>query len=121
MVDNTILNLGVGGDTIASEDRGCVKYQKALIETNDSGSIDAFGRLRISNHETIFDSSLLNGSNDPLFCENKQVSGTSTSPTTVTADKPYTDLASDTAYLHLFNDAGVLIDSGSSFLVAEDT
>ena len=93
-IDNTTLNLGVGGDLIATENRGGVKVQKTLVELSDSSSVDAFGRLRTSNHETIFDSSLLFGSRDPLFWEDKQVSGTSTAPTAVTVDKPYTDLAS---------------------------
>lgn len=36
MADNTILNLGVGGDTIATDDIGGVKYQRIkLIQGND--------------------------------------------------------------------------------------
>jgi len=64
------------------------------IEAGDSASTDAFGRWRVSNPTTIFDSKLVGLDDAPLFWEEKQVSGSSTAPTTPTAAKPYVDLAS---------------------------
>lgn len=48
------------------------------IQANDSPSIDAFGRWRVSNPETIFDSKQL-FDNSPLFWDDQEVSGTGTS------------------------------------------
>ncbi len=41
MADNTILNTGSGGDTIASDDIGGVKYQKVKIEFGADGTATA--------------------------------------------------------------------------------
>ncbi len=46
MSDNT--TLPGTGDVYASKDRGGVKFQNVLIETANSRSVDAFGRLRVS-------------------------------------------------------------------------
>lgn len=77
MSDNTTLNQGSGGDVIATDDIGGVKYQRIKVchgsdgisnDTSDlspmpvslyygdSPAIDAFGRLRTSNGVTLFDS-----------------------------------------------------------------
>ena len=50
------------------------------IKAQDSASIDAFARLRVSNPETIFDSKQIH-SNQPLFWDDQQVSGAGTSST----------------------------------------
>jgi hypothetical protein len=58
-----------------------------LVELGDSGSIDAFGRLRVSNPETIFDSKNIfndegipaSAENQPLFYDNAQTAGAGTS------------------------------------------
>lgn len=92
MTDNTALP-GTG-DVYASKDRGGVKHQKVLTETSDSPSNDAFGRMRVSEPTTIFDSKLTGIDDAPLFWEESQISGSSTAPTTPTAAKPYVDLAS---------------------------
>ena len=38
MADNTLLNLGVGGDTIASDDIGGIKHQRVKVEYGADGS-----------------------------------------------------------------------------------
>ena len=50
------------------------------IQANDSPSIDAFARWRVSNPETIFDSKQIH-SNQPLFWDDQEVSGGGTSST----------------------------------------
>lgn len=60
---------------------------RTLIQADDSYSVDAFGRWRVSNLETIFDSKQIfndpdladNIENYPLFFDNQQTSGTGTS------------------------------------------
>jgi hypothetical protein len=54
------------------------------IKAADSGSIDAFGRWRVSNPKTIFDSKLLFDA-APLFWEDTQISGGSTTTAHSTA------------------------------------
>lgn len=62
------------------------RSNKARIETGDSPAIDAFGRLRVSNPKTIFDSKQIFSDPDiltsaekyPLFYDNQQVSGSGT-------------------------------------------
>lgn len=57
------------------------------ITSGDTGMIDAFGRMRVSNPETVFDSKNIfddpniasNEENQPLFFDNQEVSGTGTS------------------------------------------
>lgn len=56
MTDNTTLDAMAGGDTIDTVDRGGVKIQRVLAEIADSKSVDAFGRLRVSNPTALFDS-----------------------------------------------------------------
>jgi hypothetical protein len=61
--------------------------ENVLIQLGDSSSIDAFGRLRVSNPETIFDSKNIfnddglatNVENQPLIYDNAQTSGSGTS------------------------------------------
>lgn len=73
MADNTQLNLGSGGDLIASDDIGGIKHQRIKMEYGgdgtatevswfnpipvdfDSASHDAFGRHRVSSPLTIFE------------------------------------------------------------------
>lgn len=92
MADNT--TLPGTGDVYASDDRGGVKFQKVLTEALNGPSLDAFGRMRVSEPTTIFDSKLIGIDDAPLFWEEAQISGSSTAPTTPTAAKPYIDLAS---------------------------
>lgn len=54
--------------------------QRAGIFASDTPSIDAFGRWRVSNPETIFDSKQIHD-NQPLFWDDQQVSGGGTSST----------------------------------------
>jgi hypothetical protein len=62
-------------------------YLRQLIYYSDSPSIDAFGRLRVSNPVTIFDSKQIfkdpdlpnNVENFPLFYDNQQISGSGSS------------------------------------------
>ncbi len=91
MGDNTILP-GTG-DVYASKDRGGVKHQNVLIEASDGPSCDAFGRWRVSNPQTLFDSKLTGLDNAPLFWDEQLQSGTMAT-TTPTADKPYIDFTS---------------------------
>lgn len=61
----------------------------SFVQYADSGSIDAFARLRVSNPFTLFDSKQIwndpdladNIENFPLFWDNQEVSGTGTSTT----------------------------------------
>lgn len=48
-----------------------------VIRADDSSSIDAFGRWRVSNPETLFDSKLIHDSN-PLFWDDQETSGSGT-------------------------------------------
>ncbi len=65
------------------------ELRRQIIRADDSPSIDAFGRWRVSNPETIFDSkNIFNDSdiadtaeNQPLFYDNQETSGTGTSTT----------------------------------------
>lgn len=64
------------------------------IELADGSHVDAFGRLRVSNPTTIFDSKLLAGTDQPLLWDEALESGGGITATTPTADKPYIDLVS---------------------------
>ena len=94
MADNTILNVGVGGDTIATDDIGGVKHQRVKLALGRDGvndgdvsalnpmpivsNMDAFYRMRVSNPATIFDSKQI-GDNQPLFWDDQEISGSGTS------------------------------------------
>lgn len=56
----------------------------SAVRFSDSPSVDAFGRLRVSNPETLFDSKQLYDA-EPLFWDDAEVSGGSTSTTHSTA------------------------------------
>lgn len=74
-------------------------YQKVLINSFDSPSVDAFGRWRVSNPSTLFSSKLLAADDAPLLWDEALESGANITATTPTAAKPYIDFASteDTA------------------------
>jgi len=71
-------------DIIANQTNGT---QRTLISFNDDAIIDAFGRMRVSNPETIFDSkNIFNDpdlgtdvENQPLYYDNQQTAGSGTS------------------------------------------
>ncbi len=65
-----------------------------LAEVFDNMQPDAFGRLRVSNPTTIFDSKLTGVDDSPLFWDEQLESGASIAATTPTAAKPYIDLVS---------------------------
>lgn len=57
--DTIKLNLGTGGDDLATFNKGGDQYQKVMMEAGDSPSIDAFGRFRVSSPTTLlFDTQL---------------------------------------------------------------
>jgi len=56
------------------------ELRRQLITAQDSPSIDAFGRWRVSEPQTIFDSKQLYDA-QPLFWDDQQVSGTGTTST----------------------------------------
>lgn len=91
-------NLGTGEDLFAATERtvagALAKNPHVLINAFDGPSCDAFGRWRVSAPVTVFDSKLTGIDDAPLFWQEVQVSGSSTTPTTPTASKPYVDLAS---------------------------
>ncbi len=93
MADNT--TLPGTGEIYAAQDKGGVKYQKVLLEglTVHSPLVDAFGRLRVSNPTTIFDSKLTGVDNAPLFWDESLESGIMAT-TTPTANKPYINFTS---------------------------
>jgi len=79
------------GDVYAAEDRGGVKHQRVLVEMDNTGSVDAFGKLRVSSPVTIFDSKLIHLDKSPLFWDESLETGAGISTSTPTAAKPYID------------------------------
>lgn len=69
------------------------KRQQVLVGAFDGPSCDAFGRWRVSNPETLFDSKLITADQQVIFWQNSLQSGTM-ALSAPTADKPYTDFAS---------------------------
>ncbi len=69
------------------------KHQHVLIGGSDGPSCDAFGRWRVSEPITLFDSKLITASEQALFWQNSLESGTM-ALSTPTLDKPYTDFTS---------------------------
>ncbi len=86
------------GELYASTERKVggvlAKHQHVLINASDGPSLDAFGRWRVSNPETIFDSKLIMADQQPLFWQNSLVSGTM-AISAPTLNKPYTDFTSE--------------------------
>jgi len=64
------------------------------IAFQDSAAIDAFGRMRVSNPLSIFNSKLLGADDAPLFWDEALESGGGITASTPTANKPYIDLIS---------------------------
>ncbi len=73
-----------------------VSQKKIQVEASDGPSADAFGRWRVSNPQTLFDSKLTGLDSAPLFWDEQLESGTMAT-TTPTADKPYIDFTSTNA------------------------
>ncbi len=71
-----------------------IPVENVNIATQDTAAVDAFGRWRVSNPQTIFDSKLLGADDAPLFWDEALESGAGITATTPTADKPYIDLVS---------------------------
>ncbi len=113
MADNTVLNVGSGGDVIAADDVGGIKHQRVKISVGDEGSAadvssaeplpvrlgdtaqnDAFSRLRVSEPTTIFESKLIMADKAPLLWDEQLESGASISGSTPTVAKPYIDFTS---------------------------
>lgn len=69
------------------------KLQHVLIGAFDGPSLDGFGRWRVSEPETIFDSKLITADQQALFWQNSLESGTM-ALSAPTLDKPYTDFTS---------------------------
>ncbi len=91
MADNT--KLPGTGEIYASDERAGVNFQKVLIDTLDSPSVDAFSRWRVSNPHTVFDSKLLHGDSQDLFWDEELESGTMATAGP-TAAKPFIDFTS---------------------------
>jgi hypothetical protein len=64
------------------------------IKFADTVAIDAFGRMRVSEPTTLFDSKLLAADDAPLFWDESLESGAGITASTPTAAKPYIDFAS---------------------------
>lgn len=113
MTDNTTLNSGSGGDTIASDDIGGVKHQRVKVQHGADGAatdvsaasplpivlgagpqLDAFSRLRVSNPVTEFSSKLVMADKAPLLWDEALESGGGVTGSTPTAAKPYIDFLS---------------------------
>ena len=95
LVPNTVLP-GTGERYAATErtvGNELAKHQHVLMGALDGPSIDAFGRWRTSEPETLFDSKLITADQQPLFWENSLQSGTM-AISTPTLNKPYTDFTS---------------------------
>lgn len=67
------------------------------IKFADTASIDSFGRMRVSNPITLFDSKLLAADDAPLFWDEALESGAGITASTPTAAKPYIDFSSTNA------------------------
>lgn len=65
-----------------------------VTRENEPSHIDAFGRLRVSNPVTIFDSKLLGSDKAPLFWDEALESGAGISSSTPSLQKPYMDITS---------------------------
>lgn len=70
-----------------------VSQTKIQIEASDGPSVDAFGRWRVSEPQTIFDSKLLYGDNESLLWDEELISGTMAT-SGPTAAKPFIDFTS---------------------------
>lgn len=85
------------GETYAATERTVggvlAKHQRVLINSSDGPSCDAFGRWRVSNPHSIFDSKLLHGDNQPLLWDESLISGTMAT-SGPTAAKPFIDFTS---------------------------
>lgn len=95
MADNTTLP-GTGEVYAASEKTfGGVlaKHQRVDINFYDGPSCDAFGRIRTSDPETIFDSKLLHADDQSLLWDEELISGTMATAAP-TAAKPFIDFTS---------------------------
>lgn len=69
------------------------KHQRVLVNAFDGPSCDAFGRWRVSEPTTLFDTKLLYADNQSLFWDEQLESGTMAT-SGPTADKPYIDFTS---------------------------
>jgi len=76
------------------ETRGPYNYQKVLVNAFDGPSLDAFGRWRVSEPQTLFDSKLIGVDDAPLFWDEQLESGGGITASTPTAAKPYIDFTS---------------------------
>lgn len=94
MARNTVLP-GIDEVYAAEERGGAVKYQEVLLDAiaTHGALADAFGRLRVSNPTTLFDTKMIHGNNEPLFWDEQLISGTMAT-TTPTHNKPYIDFTS---------------------------
>lgn len=116
-LEGTQLNSGSGGDVLATDIVSGKTYQVVKIGVSkedilpvpvsskdrlpvsiqtddDSDNVDAFGRWRISEPHTLFDSKLLGSDNQPLFWDESLESGAGITASTSTAAKPYIDFTS---------------------------
>lgn len=64
------------------------------VTMGDSSSVDAFGRQRVSNPQTVFESKMLTADDQPLFWDEQLESGGGITASTPTANKPYIDFTS---------------------------
>lgn len=85
------------GDVYAATERAVAgvlaKLQHVLVNAGDGPSCDAFGRWRVSNPETLFDSKMIMADQQALFWQNSLEDGTM-ALSAPTANKPYTDFTS---------------------------
>ncbi len=84
-----------GAEGFAHRENGGEKLQRVLVGSDDGPSVDAFGRFRVSQPFTIFDSKLLHASNQPLFWDEVLTGTMAISGPTL--DNPYIDWTSTDA------------------------
>jgi len=65
-----------------------------IITHNNPEAEDAFGRVRVSNPFTVFDSKLITADKKELFWDESTVSGSGVTASTPTIGKPYVDILS---------------------------
>ncbi len=80
------------GEAYAFRRDGKSKFQRVLVAADDGPSVDAFGRFRVSQPVTTFDSKLLHASSQPLFWDEALTGVMAT--TSPTVNKPYIDWTS---------------------------
>jgi len=99
MANDIQLNLGADGDKLKAKELEAnattpVKHQQVLIGLDDGPGTDAYGRLRVSNPNTVFSCKLIYGDDAPVLWDKSLETGAGITASTPTLAKPYVDFTS---------------------------